>query len=48
MTRRVNLPQCELIMVFIIEDVHEISVEGMDVLEIGNFWDNSQKVMESN
>ena len=31
----VELPQGKLVVVSVVEDVHEVSIEGMDVVQLG-------------
>ncbi|RUP22046.1 hypothetical protein BC936DRAFT_139126 [Jimgerdemannia flammicorona] len=35
MASRVNLAQCELIVVFVVEDVHQVGIERVNVLDLG-------------
>ena len=41
MFRHVDLSQGQLVMVLVIEDVHQIRIKGMDILNLGELAENS-------
>ena len=42
---RVDLSQCEFVVVLVVKDVHEVGVEGVDVLQFGEFAQNRLKLL---
>ena len=41
----VDLPQCQLVMVFVVQNVHEVGVERVDVIQLGEFVQYGRKLV---